>query len=93
MDLRELHYLLALAEEKSISRAAERLFMAQSSLSQFLSSTEAHLGYRLFIRTSSGIRPTEPGKRMIRFAQDTVKAGVPVVVLSLEEFSIDELGI
>ena len=72
MDLRELHYLLALAEEKSISRAAERLFMAQSSLSQFLSSTEAHLGYRLFIRTSSGIRPTEPGKRMIRFAQDTL---------------------
>ena len=60
MDLRELHYLLALAEEKSISRAAERLFMAQSSLSQFLSTTESHLGYKLFIRTSSGIRPTEP---------------------------------
>ena len=57
MDLRELHYLLALAEEKSISRAAERLFMAQSSLSQFLSTTESHLGYKLFIRTSSGIRP------------------------------------
>lgn len=72
MDLRELHYLLALAEEKSISRAAERLFMAQSSLSQFLSTTESHLGYKLFIRTSSGIRPTEPGKRMIRFAQDTL---------------------
>lgn len=72
MDLRELQYLLALAEEKSISRAAERLFMAQSSLSQFLSQTEAQLGYKLFIRTSSGIRPTEPGKRMIRFAYETL---------------------
>lgn len=45
MDLRELQYLLALAEEKSISQAAERLFMAQSSLSQFLSNTESQLGY------------------------------------------------
>lgn len=72
MDLHELHYLIALAEEKNISRAAERLFMAQSSLSQFLSQTEAQLGYKLFIRTSSGIRPTEPGKRMIRFAYETL---------------------
>ena len=31
MDLRELQYLLALAEEKSISQAAERLFMAGSA--------------------------------------------------------------
>lgn len=72
MDLRELHYLIAIAEEKSISRAAERLYMAQSSLSQFLSVTEAHLGYRLFIRTASGVRPTDQGKRLIQFARDTL---------------------
>lgn len=36
MDLKELRYLIVIAEEKSISRAANRLYMAQSSLSQFL---------------------------------------------------------
>ncbi len=68
MELKELDYLIAIAEEKSISRAAERLYMAQSSLSQFLSSAEANLGYRLFIRQSSGVRPTAAGQVMIDYA-------------------------
>ena len=41
MDLRELYYLNALAEEQSISKAAERLYIAQASLSQFLRQFEA----------------------------------------------------
>lgn len=36
MDMKEFTYLIALAEEGSISKAAQRLYMAQSSLSQFL---------------------------------------------------------
>lgn len=44
MDLRELYYLNALAEEQSISKAAERLYIAQASLSQFLRQFEAQLG-------------------------------------------------
>ncbi|HJC67811.1 MAG: LysR family transcriptional regulator [Lachnospiraceae bacterium] len=69
MELKELEYLIAIAEEKSISKAAERLFMAQSSLSQSLHSMEAELGGTLFIRTSSGVRPTESGKIAIEVAQ------------------------
>ena len=44
MDLKELNYLIAIADEGSISRAAESLYMAQSSLSQFLQQYEAELG-------------------------------------------------
>ena len=69
MELKELEYLITIAEEKSISKAAERLFMAQSSLSQSLHSMEAELGGTLFIRTSSGVRPTESGKIAIEVAQ------------------------
>ena len=61
MDIRELYYLNALAEEKSISKAAERLFIAQASLSQFLRQFEAQLGSPLFVRTNKGIRPTPAG--------------------------------
>ena len=41
MELRDFTYLITLAEEGSISKAADRLYMAQSSLSQFLAQTEA----------------------------------------------------
>ena len=43
MQLKELKYIVALADEGSISRAAERLYMAQSSLSQFLLQYETEL--------------------------------------------------
>lgn len=62
MFLKELEYVIAIAEEGSISRAAERLFMAQSSLSEALKQYEAELGSQLFVRTSSGVRLTDSGK-------------------------------
>ena len=62
MELKEFTYLLTLAEEKNISRAAERLYMAQSSLSQFLHQFEEELGAKLFVRTSKGIRLTYSGE-------------------------------
>lgn len=68
MDLKELTYLLTIAQERSISKAAERLFMAQSSLSQSLQSMEAELGGKLFIRTSSGVRLTQAGELMVERA-------------------------
>ena len=68
MEIKELNYITAISEEKSISKAAERLFMAQSSLSQFLSRLESELGTRLFVRTSTGVRSTEAGRLMIEYA-------------------------
>ena len=63
-----MNYIIAIAEEGSISKAAERLFMAQSSLSQYLAALEHELGSRLFVRTSTGVRPTESGRLMIEYA-------------------------
>ncbi|MDO5389740.1 MAG: LysR family transcriptional regulator [Eubacteriales bacterium] len=65
MDLKEFTYLVALAEEGSISKAADRLYMAQSSLSQFLQNFESELGTKLFVRTSKGIHPTYGGECFI----------------------------
>lgn len=65
MHLKELTYIVTLADERSISRAADKLYMAQSSLSQFLSQYESELGLPLFIRTSRGIRPTAAGTLFI----------------------------
>ena len=69
MELKELEYIVAIAEEGSISKAAERLFLAQSSLSQFLSRYEAELNTKLFMRTSGGVRPTASGSLYIKHAR------------------------
>ena len=72
MEIKELNYLIAIAEEKSISKAAERLYMAQSSLSQFLQTLESRLDSKLFVRTSRGVRLTEAGTIMLKYAYATL---------------------
>lgn len=72
MEIKELNYLIAIAEEKSISKAAERLYMAQSSLSQYLQTLESNLDTKLFVRTNKGIRLTEAGNIMLKYAYTTL---------------------
>ena len=62
MELREIEYLLTIYETGSIRGAAERLMIAQPSLSQFLSQYESELGTKLFLRTSRGVVPTPAGE-------------------------------
>lgn len=62
MELKELEYVMTIAEEGSISKAAEKLYMAQSSLSQFLTRYEAELDVKLFVRTAAGVRLTRSGE-------------------------------
>lgn len=69
MELKELEYVVTVAEAGSISRAAERLYIAQSSLSQYLARYESELGVKLFRRTSNGVRPTSAGELYIRNAR------------------------
>lgn len=66
MDMKELTYIVTIADEGSISGAAEKLFMAQSSLSQSLQLYEAELGIPIFMRTSRGVRPTAAGAAFIQ---------------------------
>ena len=48
MDMKEFTYLIALAEEGSISKAAERLYMAQSSVCQNFKRNTSHIQWRMF---------------------------------------------
>lgn len=73
MDFKELDYLITLADEKNISRAAERLFMAQSSLSHFIRQLESELGTTLFIRTPRGIFPTASGEQFLSHARNMLQ--------------------
>lgn len=63
--MRQLSYFVTVAEESHIGRAAERLFMAQSSLSQSLQQLEAELGVPLFHRHPRGVTPTPAGAELL----------------------------
>ena len=54
MDTRLLEYIIAIEEERSISRAAERMYVTPSALSQQLKNLEAELKTTLFVRSREG---------------------------------------
>jgi DNA-binding transcriptional LysR family regulator len=57
---------LAVARERSFTRAAARLGVSQSALSHTISGLEARLGLRLLTRTTRRVSPTEAGERLLR---------------------------
>ncbi|CAM4397703.1 MAG: LysR family transcriptional regulator [Paenibacillus macerans] len=74
MELRQLLYTLKIAEEKNFSRAADKLHIAQPSLSQQLSKLEQELGVKLFQRNTSTVELTYAGASFIRHAQKIMDA-------------------
>ena len=66
-------YVKTIAEEKTISKAAQKLFVAQPSLSQSLQRIEEALGARLFNRTAGGLTLTYAGERYYHMATQILK--------------------
>jgi DNA-binding transcriptional LysR family regulator len=64
MELRQIDCFLAVAAELHFGKAAERLFLAQSSVSEAIRSLEHEIGGRLFLRTSRRVRLTDLGARL-----------------------------
>ena len=69
-----MKYVYAVYQEKSISKAAERLCISQPSLSANIKRTEEKVGYPLFDRSTKPLSLTECGRRYIRAAEQILEA-------------------
>ena len=69
MDFRQLQYIIKVAECGNITKAASELYIAQPSLSNYISKVERELGVLLFDRTTIPIRPTLAGEAYIKDAK------------------------
>lgn len=74
MEIRHLRYFVAVAEESSFTRAAERLWVAQPGLSAQIRRLEEELGLRLFVRHSRGAVLTQDGVLLLERARAALEA-------------------
>ncbi len=74
MELRQLEYLVVIAEEGGFGRAAQRLHVVQSAVSQQVARLERELGVVLFDRTGRAARPTPAGERLLPEARAALAA-------------------
>lgn len=92
MDIKNPEYILEIARQQSVTHAAEKLFVTQSTLSQYLSKLENELGTPLFSREKSGLVPTEAGHVYLHAARAVVQiqnaAEASIAALKKEGFLV-----
>ncbi|OKJ16866.1 LysR substrate-binding domain-containing protein [Kitasatospora sp. CB01950] len=74
MELRQLEYFLAVAEERNFTRAAERVHISQSGVSAQIRQLERELGAELFDRSARTVTLTVAGKAALEHARQAVAA-------------------
>ena len=73
LDTTVMEYLIAIVEEQSLSKAAQRYFLAQPALSRHLRSVEAMVGMPLFSREHNKLRPTSAGTIFVNNARNILR--------------------
>lgn len=92
MELRQLRYFAALAEEQHVGRAAARVHITQPGLSQQIRKLEAELRVPLIERHSKGIRLTPAGETLLPFARAAL-CQVQDATVALQELIQLEQGV
>ena len=65
MNFEQMEHIVNVANEMSISKAAEKLFISSSGMSQSITQLENELGIKIFNRSKQGVTPTFEGKIVI----------------------------
>jgi DNA-binding transcriptional LysR family regulator len=82
LEFRLLKYILAVAESRNFTRAAERLFLAQPSLSKQIRELEEDIGFPIFERSRDGVNVTLAGQVILAYASEAVPARDEIVAIA-----------
>ena len=69
VDIKQIQYFVACVQTGSFSGAAERLYTTQPNVSKVIKSMEEEMGEKLFDRYTKGVRLTEKGEHVYRYAR------------------------
>ena len=73
MNLQQLKYVIAVAETKSITKAAGKLYISQPSLSNAIKDLETETGITLFVRSRSGVTLTKEGMEFLGYVRQVMQ--------------------
>lgn len=73
LNTQQLQYIIAIVDEKSLTRAAEKFYLTQPALSRHLHHVESMLCTKLFTRVHNRLQPTNGGKIFVNFARNMLK--------------------
>lgn len=82
IEFRHFKYIIAVAEEENITKAADRLFVAQPSLSKQIKDLEDQIGFPIFIRNREGVGMTPAGQMIVAYAQDALSARAEILEMA-----------
>ncbi len=91
MDIKQLRYFIAIAEEGSLSAAAQRVNVAQPSLSQHVLSLERDLGVKLLERSPRGVSLTQAGEILLSHARE-IAASLENAVEAVRQSGLEPMG-
>lgn len=72
-NIQQLRYLIEIERTRSISQAAENLFIGQPNLSRIVKDMETGCGFAIFERTRKGVQPTEKGSAFLKHARNILR--------------------
>jgi DNA-binding transcriptional LysR family regulator len=73
LEFRHLRYIVAIAETRNFTRAADRLFLTQPSLSRQIKDLEDDIGFPIFLRNRSSVDITPAGQLVVSYAQEALQ--------------------
>ncbi len=93
MNIKHIQYIVEIERVRSISQAAENLYIGQPNLSRILRETEEDIGFPIFLRTTHGVRPTERGEVFLQHAHNILREAESIRMMSPHQMVEDRLRI
>ena len=93
MNMKHIQYLVEIERVRSISQAAENLYIGQPNLSRILREVEEDIGFPIFLRTNHGVVPTDRGATFLQHARNILREMDSIQTLNPNQLIEDRLRV